>query len=62
MSSALATGEHRCASHQSKGLRLGGCGRTCSGVPGTVIDASRERGLVQLGHDAARYREEFATT
>ena len=61
MSSALATGEHRCASHQSKGLRLGSCGWTCSGVPGTVIDASRELGPVQLGHDAARYRE-FATT
>ena len=62
MSSALATGEHRCASHQSKGLRLGSCGWTCSGVPGTVIDASRELGLVQLGHDAARYRVEFAIT
>ena len=62
MSSALATGEHRCASHQSKGLRLGSCGWTCSGVPGTVIDASRELGPVQLGHDAARYRVEFATT
>ena len=47
---------------QSQGLRLGGCGWTCSGVPGTVIDASREPGLVQLGHDAARYRVEFATT
>jgi hypothetical protein len=47
---------------QSKDLRLGGCGWTCSGVPGTVIDASRELGLVQLGHDAARYRVEFATT
>jgi len=47
---------------QSKGLRLGGCGWTCSGVLGTVIDASREPGLVQLGHDAARYRVELATT
>ena len=62
MSSALATRAQRCASHQSKGSRLGGCGWTCSGVPGTVIDASRELGLAQLGHDAARCRVEFATT
>jgi hypothetical protein len=61
MSSALATGGRRCAGHAIEGLRLGGCGWTCSGVPETVIDASRELGLVQLGHHAARYRVEFAT-
>ena len=61
MSSALATRAQRCAGTQ-RGSRLGGCGWTCSGVPGTVIDASRELGLVQLGHDAARCRVEFATT
>jgi hypothetical protein len=61
MSSALANARAPGAPvMQSKGLGLGG--RTCSGVPGTVIDASREPGLVQLGHDAARYRVEFATT
>ena len=62
MSSALAPREHRCASRaverfETRRLRL-----DLQRGAGDGYRCSRELGLVQLGHDAARYLVEFATT
>ena len=63
MSSALATGEHRCARHAIARFETRWLGLDLQRGAGDGYRCEpRAGGLARLGHDAARHRVEFATT